>query len=54
MRQNYNGDLFGLQPKLQKIRLRNTVCCGHITMIQGFDCSSMIFILLLCDETLRK
>jgi hypothetical protein len=51
---NYNADLFGLQPKPQKIRLRNIVCYGHIMMIQGSDCSAMIFILLLCDETLRK
>jgi len=39
---NYNGDLFRLRPKLQEIRLRNTVCYGHIMMIQGLDCSSMI------------
>lgn len=51
---NYNGNLFGLQTKLQKIRLRNEVCYGHITIIQGYGCSSIIFILLLCDETLQK
>lgn len=43
-----------MQPNLQKIRLRNTVWYGHITMIQGFECSSMMFIFLVCDETLRK